>query len=488
MTVTVGIMSKQGFWRTLYFLCVFCAATAIASPAQTFTTLVNLNDTNGAFPFAGLIEATNGNFYGTTLRGGANTTNCTNGCGTIFTANGRGQLTTLYSFCAKEGCTDGSYPYSAVVEAANGMLYGTTFQGGTDGDGTVFQITTKGKLTTLYSFKGLDGEDPYAGLILGSDGNFYGTTIFGGTNGYGTVFKITPAGVLSTLYSFCALEDCADGQFPYAGLVQASNGDFYGTTTVGGANSKGTVFEITSAGKLTTLYSFCAQANCTDGYFPYAGLIQATDGNLYGTTYYGGSYTSCGIGVGCGTVFRVTTGGALTTLHSFDGTDGQYTFAGLVQATNGNLYGTTYAGGTSGDGTIFEISLSGSLTTLQNFAGTNGDFPVAGVLQATNGELYGATAFGGGDSDGTVFSLNLGLGALMETLPTPANVGAAAATLGSNLTGTTGVRLNGAAASLKAVSNTTVPATVRTGATTGQVKAKTPSGTLTSNVIFKVQQ
>lgn len=487
MKATVGIMNKPSFWKTLSFACFFFAASVIGSPAQTFTTLANFNDANGAYPFAGLIEGTNGDFYGTTLRGGANITNCTDGCGIVFQMTGRGQLTTLYSFCAKEGCIDGSYPYSVLVESAKGMFYGTTFQGGLGGDGTVFEVNAKGTLTTLHNFTGPDGEDPYAGLILGSDGNFYGTTLFGGANNDGTIFKITPAGVLTTLYSFCAKENCTDGQVPYAGLVQASNGDFYGTTSTGGANFDGTVFEITPAGTLTTLYSFCSQANCTDGYFPYAGLVQATDGNLYGTTYYGGSYTSCGIGVGCGTVFRITPGGALTTLHSFDGTDGQYSFASLVQATDGNLYGTTYTGGVSGDGTVFEISLSGTLTTLHNFAGTDGDFPVAAVVQATNGDLYGTSAFGGANNDGTFFSLDLGMAPFVEMQPASGKVGMTVMMMGNNLTGTTGVSFNGAAASFKVVSPSTIQATVPSGATSGEVRVNIPSGTLTSNVIFQVQ-
>ncbi|HTU42208.1 MAG TPA: choice-of-anchor tandem repeat GloVer-containing protein [Candidatus Aquilonibacter sp.] len=487
MIVTLPMMSNPGFWKTLCFTCVFCIASVIASSAQTFTTLVNLDDTDGAYPFAGLVEGSNGNFYGTTLRGGANITNCTNGCGTIFQMTGRGQLSTLYSFCAKPGCMDGSYPYSAPVEATNGMFYGTTFQGGLTGDGTVFEVSAKGAYTMLHSFNGTDGEDPYAGLILGSDGNLYGTTLFGGANGYGAIFKITPAGALTTLYSFCAQANCTDGQFPYAGLMQASNGDFYGTTAAGGANSDGTVFELTSAGRLTTLYSFCSETNCTDGYFPYAGLVQATDGNLYGTTYYGGSFTSCGIGVGCGTVFRVTPGGVLTTLHSFDGTDGQYSFAGLVQATDGNLYGTTYTGGPSGDGTIFEISLSGTLTTLHNFAGSDGDFPVADVVQATNGSFYGTSAFGGTNNDGALFSLDLGLGPFVEILPTSAKVGTTVMITGSNLTKTTGVSFNGTAASFKVVSTSEIQAAVPKGATSGEVKVKTASGTLTSNVTFQVR-
>jgi uncharacterized repeat protein (TIGR03803 family) len=176
--------------------------------------------------------------------------------------------------------------------------------------------STSDTFTTLASFDRPDGETPWtASLAQGVNGNFYGTTQNGGADGDGTVFDITPAGKITTLYSFCSKADCADGKNPYAGLVLATNGNFYETTDGGGAHSDGTVFEITAAGKLTTLYSFCSKVGCNDGENPYAGLVQATNGNFYGTTYGGGAH-------GDGTVFKITSGGTLTTLHSFDATDG----------------------------------------------------------------------------------------------------------------------------------------------------------------------
>ncbi len=223
-------------------------------------------------------------------------------------------------------------------------------------------------LTTLHAFAGYpnDGSAPSAGLVQATDGNFYGTTYAGGTSGNcqggcGTVFRITPGGTLTTLHSF----DCYDGASPTAALVQGTDGNFYGTTYGGGANQYyGTVFKITPSGTLTSLYSFCAQANCTDGSMPYAGLVQGTDGNFYGTTLEGGANSGCSLGSGtCGTVFKITPGGTLTTLHSFCAqsgcADGGNPYAGLVQASDGNFYGTTFERGANGYGTVFKITPSG---------------------------------------------------------------------------------------------------------------------------------
>jgi uncharacterized repeat protein (TIGR03803 family) len=383
-------------------------------------------------------------------------------------------------------------------------LYGTTGYGGTNpglygnGGGTVFKITPSGKLTTLYNFCAqggcVDGEAPIAGLVQVADGAFYGTTSSGGAYGYGTVFRITPSGALTTLYSFCAQSGCTDGEDPMAGLVQATNGDLYGTTWLGGAGGAnctqtpgagcGTIFKITPSGKLTTLYDFCSQSGCADGQGPYAGLIQATNGDLYGTTWGGGAY-------GYGTIFNIAASGKLTTLYSFSGSDGEGPEAGLIQATDGNLYGTTY-GGANGNpmGTVFKITPSGALTTLYSFCAqsgcTDGEVPVAGLGQDTNGTFYGATWGGGAYGYGTVFSLSVGLGQFVKTLPTSARVGSAVRILGTNLTGATSVTFNGTAAAFTVVSRYLITATVPTGATTGKVEVVTPSGTLSSNVPFRV--
>src|SRR5580692_3902993 len=208
-----------------------------------------------------------------------------NGSGTVFKITPSGILTTLYSFGSQGG--DGASPVAGLVQATNGALYGTTGHGGSNGDyGTIFKITPDGKLTTLYSFcsqaKCAAGTQPAAGLIQATNGDLYGTTAAGGANGdYGTVFKITPGGKLTTLHSFCsqgAPPNCTDGWAPDAGLIQATDGDFYGTTySGGGADNGGTIFKITASGRLTTLYGFCSQSECTDGANPYGGLVQATD-------------------------------------------------------------------------------------------------------------------------------------------------------------------------------------------------------------------
>jgi uncharacterized repeat protein (TIGR03803 family) len=334
-----------------------------------------------------------------------------------------------------------------VIEATGGNFYGTTSTGGVNGYGTVFKIASPGKLTTLYSFCSqancVDGASPYAGLIQSTDGNFYGTTLYGGANNSacgpyfcGTVFKITPAGHLTTLYSF-GLEGTGPN-----GLVQAANRNFYGTTATGGNNSWGTVFEITPQGQLTTLYNFCSQTNCTDGAEPFAGLIQATDGNFYGTTYYGGTNPSACNGMWCGTVFKITTAGKLTTLHSFDAKDGGQPSAALAQATNGNFYGETTVGG----------------------------------------DLTCNAPSGCGD----IFSLSVGLGPFVETQPTSGKVGNAVIILGNNLKGVNRVTFNGTAAKFKVISSTEIKTTVPSGATTGFVTVTTSKKTLKSNVVFRV--
>ncbi len=334
------------------------------TPAGALTTLYSFcpgqdECVDGENPQAGLVQAANGYFYGTTEEGGANLG------GTVFKITPGGILTTLYNF--EDGAADGANPYAGLIQARNGDFYGTTESGGINtgfgGFGTVFKINSAGALTTLYSFCAqagcTDGSSPYAGLAQIADGNFFGTTASGGANSHGTVYEITPSGALTTLYSFCAETGCADGANPYAGLVQATNGNLYGTTQYGGANNGGTVFEITPGGAFTTLHSFCAQPACADGSYPYAGLVQATDGNLYGTTQYGGAD-------GWGTIFRITPSGKLTRLYSFcsqsDCVDGLQPYGGLFQATNGDFYGTTYGGGTYdicgyGCGTIFSLSV-----------------------------------------------------------------------------------------------------------------------------------
>jgi len=407
---------------SLGFVClvlVFCAVTAIASSAQTLTTVVSFNGANGANPAVSLIQGTDGNFYGTTIRGGSGSGYCvesgSTGCGTVFKISTGGTLTTLHSFQGN----DGYQPYSRLVQASDGNFYGTTYNGGANcqqdlGCGTVFKITPSGTLTTLYSFCSqpncADGSSPGAGLMQAADGNFYGTTSTGGvinnqcSFGCGTIFKISPSGALTTLHSF----DYSDGGLPAAGLVQATDGNFYGTAASGGSNGGyGTVFKITPSGTLTTLHSFGG----TDGANPYGVLVQVADGNFYGTTDEGGTSNN-------GTIFKITPSGTLTTLYSFCSqsgcADGANPLAGLVQATDGNFYGTTYNGGSENGGTAFKITPSGTLTTLHTFCYPciDGSQPYAGLTQAADGSFYGAAVNSVPNDQcpfgcGTVFSLTL---------------------------------------------------------------------------------
>jgi uncharacterized repeat protein (TIGR03803 family) len=460
--------------RSASALFLFCALTAITSNAQTFTILVNFDNTNGALPTAPPVQGLDGKFYGTTTDGG------TNAVGTVFKITSAGQFTTLYNFCSLDKCGDGANPSGELLLALDGDFYGTTSDGGGHGDGEVFKISASGKFTRLGSFRGASrgqGAHPGGALIQGTDGDFYGTA-GGGRNQSGTIFKMTPKGSLTTLYSFCAQNNCDDGAEPGAVLVQATNGNFYGTTVLGGAEGKGTVFGITPAGKLTTLYSFCAESNCTDGANPYAGLVQATNGDLYGTTFGGGAN-------GEGTVFKITYRGKLTTLYSFcsqtNCTDGSGP-TGLVQGTGGNLYGATGGGTEKDGGTAFEMTPEGQLTTLYGFD----HFAATGLTQGTDGKFYG-TSFGGGTNDnGTVFSLAVGFGPFVETLPASGKVGATVKILGTNLTGSTSVTFNGTAATFTVVSSSEIDTTVPAGATTGKVKVITPRHKLSTNVPFRV--
>jgi len=483
---------RWGWCGTAWAVLVFCA-TAVVSPAQTFTSLFSFDRTDGKAPYlVSLVQGTDGNLYGTTQYGGAKKLNF----GTVFRVTPSGALTSLYTFCGQPGCADGGYPYSGLVLGTDGNFYGTT-------NGAVFRITPAGTLTVLYNFCSqpncADGSGPVGALVQASDGAFYGTTNAGGTDNKGTIFKITATGTLTTLHSF----DGTDGATPAGALIQGTDGSFYGTTEYGGASFAcggaflgcGTVFKITPGGTLTTLHSFKGN----DGNNLFSGLIQGADGNFYGTTAEGGSLSGA-CAYGCGTIFKITPGGALTTLHSFDSTDGSYPTSSLIQATDGNFYGTTGFGadlscdiGGVGCGTIFKMTASGTLTTLHSFNGADGNDPSGGLFQATSGILYGTTANGGISQAcdfapcGTIFSLAVGLGPFVETLPAAGKVGAAVKILGSKLTGATSVTFNGTPAAFTVVSGSLITTTVPAGATTGPVQVTKPVGTVSSNIPFRVR-
>jgi uncharacterized repeat protein (TIGR03803 family) len=360
----------------------------------------NPKGTDGDGPeYANLLYA-NGVFYGTTPTGGKSDRKH-GGAGTVFEVTASGTESVLYSFT---GGADGKDPMGDLIDV-NGVLYGTTNLGGKYGYGTVFEVTAGGAESVLYSFNpsnggdGPDGANPNAGLVY-ANGVLYGTTSEGGAYGVGSVFEVTSGGTESVLYSFNP-SGGTDGEYPGTGDLLYANGVLYGTTSEGGQYGYGTVFEVTAGGAESVLYSFNPSNGFEgpDGATPVAGLVYA-NGALYGTTELGGQY-------GNGTVFELTAGGTESVLHSFNGTDGYDPVAGLVYA-NGVLYGTTESGGKYFSGTVFEVTAGGTESVLHSFHhtanGTDGYQPYAGLVYA-NGILYGTTFFGGRYEAGTVFEL-----------------------------------------------------------------------------------
>jgi uncharacterized repeat protein (TIGR03803 family) len=424
----LGFISKRS-WKAdnvaefgkLKMACIvsaLCAAAVIPAAGQGFTVIHDFGGyetQGGAGPYSAPIQATDGNFYGTTSSGGGGS--CTFGCGTIYKITADGAYTVLYSFQEPDWGPDG-----ALVQAADGSFYGTTAWGGGssncyiyNGCGTVYRITAGGAFTTLYSFN--EGAGP-SYLMQGSDGNFYGSTYYGGPSnncylGCGAIFQLTAAGALTTLYTFSGSDGSQPGQ-----LIQATDGNFYGITLGGGAYGHGTIFKLTAEGTFSRLYSFSG----ADGIEP-ASLIQVKSGNFYGVTVAGGADSG-------GTVFEITSTGTLTTVYSFCAQkacrDG-YEPVTLMQASDGNLYGTTIWGGNAkqGGGTIFEIS-GGTLTTIHKFTPTGssylaGEGPDGGLVQAADGNFYGTTVAGGttsncGNSCGTVFTFGPATATLPSTL------------------------------------------------------------------------
>jgi len=482
-------MSCRRIAETLLWLVGLLGPATLWS--QTVTTLVNFDGTNGGNAQSmSLVQGSDGKLYGTTWKGGANS------MGVVFKVI-EGTAKVLHTFSGV--APDGAFPTAGLLLASSGKLYGTTQQGG-GGLGTVFSITPAGAYLTLHSFAGTDGATPAAPLIQSTAGPFYGTTSSGGTGAVGTAFKITAAGGLTTLYNLGS-NGLGDGLYPFAPLVQGSDGSFYGATEFGGTNlcNCGTVFKVTPAGKEKVLYSFGAGGGFSDGAQPLGALIQGLDGNFYGTTSSSGCAAGCG-----GTVFKITPLGVLTTLHAFtcypgDGCSPQ---AGLAVGSDGNLYGTTFQGGSQAAacncGTIFQIAPDGTYQSLYSFTnGTDGRNPWGGLFQATDGAFYGTTIAGGSgvssscnydgtQTCGTVFSLSLGLGPFVIDLPSAAVVGTTVKILGTNLMGATAVSFNGTPAVIVGASKTLITTSVPAGATSGYVTVTTTGGTLTSNLPFRV--
>jgi uncharacterized repeat protein (TIGR03803 family) len=373
----------------------------------------NFSGNYDAYPYASLIKGSNGDLYGTTI----GTYNAPKEFGTTFQLAQSGNAwaeTVLHIF---QGATsDGAQPFAPLIFGSNGDLYGTTENGGANYKGTVFQLAQSGGSwteTVLYSFSSSSGAFPQAPLILGSNGDLYGTTSGSGsgTNGNGTVFQLAPPSspggnwTETVLHSF---QGGSDGATPLAALIQGSNGDLYGTTEDGGTNGDGTVFQLAQSGGAwteTVLHSF---GSGSDGFHPLASLIKGSNGDLYGTTAGGGANSY-------GTVFQISPSGAETVIYSFNSSSGAFPQAPLILGSNGDLYGTTfgtYNGGANNVGTVFQLAPPSSPggtwtgTVLHSFqGGADGANPVAALIQGSNGDLYGTTEYGGASGEGTVFKV-----------------------------------------------------------------------------------
>lgn len=441
-----GYLMFCGFTGLGRFIFLGVAALALVGPAHQalaaeYKVLHAFRGAkDGALPQAGLAVDDAGNLYGTTL--GLNGTpgkHCPKSCGNVYGVLHDGGEQTIHSFRGPDGADP-----TARVLIFNGNLYGTTNFGGSgakkcsgEGCGTVYGVGPDGTTTTLYSFcqrrHCADGSIPDAGVIADVTGNLYGTTLSGGKYGGGTVFKLTPEGVETVLYSFCRHPSCPDGAGPDAELIFDAIGNLFGTTESGGVapdcpTGCGTVFKLAPDGTQTVLYSFCQLSSCGDGWLPVAPLIRDDAGNLYGTTAIGG-YSLCN--GGCGVVFKLAPDGTETVLHAFQGgiqygnSDGASPAAGLVADKRGNLYGTTGSGGGATGcipgynfdcGTVFKLAPNGKITNLHAFCSeadcADGNSPL-GTLILQGDELFG-TASRGGRLDcgagasygcGTVFSV-----------------------------------------------------------------------------------
>jgi uncharacterized repeat protein (TIGR03803 family) len=370
---------------------------AQSAQAQTFKVLHNFTGSpDGGYPYGGLVRDASGNLYGTTETGGAN------GAGTVFKVDKSGKETVLYSF---QGGSDGANPFAGVIRDAQGNLYGTTANGGPSGAGTVFKVSKAGKETVLYSFLGgSDGCYPFGGLLRDSAGDLYGTTEVCGAFGVGTVFEVSKTGKETILHSFAGGEK--DGEYPsFTTLIMDAKGVLYGVTEEGGAINLGTVYKLTKSGKLTVLHSF--NGGTTDGCDIFGTPAMDKDGNLYGTA------NACGSS-GAGMVWKVAPKGTETVVHNFTGgsSDGSEPVAGVILDGKGNMYGDTYQGGSFNLGTVYKLNKKGAITILHTFDGSQGSYLYAGVIQDASGTLYGTSLYGGSGDE-----CNNGCGTVWEFVP-----------------------------------------------------------------------
>jgi uncharacterized repeat protein (TIGR03803 family) len=373
-------------------LFVVCSAGRLLAQTNEVVRYSFAAPQRGASPFAGVIRDAAGNIFGTTYWGGpAN-------AGVVFKVSPAGVGTVLYSFTSG---ADGGNPRGDLVQDSSGNIYGTTFYGGGSNAGVIFKLDSTGNETVLHSFTaGSDGGYPRGHIVRDPAGNLYGSTTGGGPAGAGVAFGLASSGLFRVLSTFGGNH----GGSPNGGFIRDSAGSLYGTLSSGGKANAGSVIKLDKTGKQTVLYTF---AGAPDGASPMAGLIRDSAGNLYGTTYLGGTSNA-------GTVFKVDTSGHETVLYNFTGgADGGNPLSGVVQDSSGNLYGTTQFGGTPGlnfalgFGVVFKLDTSGHETVLYSFTGgADGGNPLAGLTQDASGNLYGATEYGGGSNAGVVFKLD----------------------------------------------------------------------------------
>jgi uncharacterized repeat protein (TIGR03803 family) len=391
-------------------LLVSAFLSALPSAAQSFTIVHSFSGPDGSSPTAGLLLASDGNFYGVAMQGGAN------GFGTVFEITPAGTFTTLHNFAQ----ADGSYPAAPLIQGSDGALYSTTSAGGAHNVGTIYRITTAGALTTLHSFSGLDGSNPFGPLLIGPDGNFYGTTTGGGSAYFGTVFQFTPAGALTVMHNFAGQdgpdgEPGNDGGFPYGTLISVGSGYYAGTTGRGGiADNVGVLFTVNLAGDIVEPVLF----DKADGSGSFGGLILASDGNAYGLTAGGGTPGPFGeiYQFNLHEPLQASDFSMVTTFGS--GGQPYSAYDSLLQGSDGNFYGTSNSDSNYGDGTVFEYNPSSrDLAVLVTFNGSNGSHPYSTLVQGPGGTIWGTTSSGGAHGYGEIFKSTV---SSLESKPVPA--------------------------------------------------------------------
>jgi uncharacterized repeat protein (TIGR03803 family) len=450
--------------RSRFFLLVLAIAVApTVGRAQIYTDLFDFDGTNHgccAFYPGVMAQGRDGNLYGTGIQGGAN------GRGNIFKAQLNGTITVLHNF----NFTDGSQPQGGLSMGIDGNFYGTTTFGGTHSAGTIYQITPAGTHTVIYNFtNGTEGGFPRNSPVQGTDGRLYGVS---GTGSKSTIYKITTAGVITPM---ALLGQECDGP-----LTLAADGKFYGVAQLGGTFNRGMAFSVTTAGALKTIFSF----NDPTGAVPFGPILQATDGNFYGTASTGGS-------LGSGVVYKLTPAGVYTVIHNFDNSNranGITPTTGVVQGSDGFLYGVTSGGGSALGGTIFKIKTDGtSFAVVHSFDVSHGSTPYSYPTLHTSGKIYGLTNSGGSHNDGVLYSFDAGLKAfVIPVVLSAAKVGGSVGLLGQNLSTATQVMFGTGPGTFTPSGNGFITARPAAGATTGLITVKEPGGNLLSPKKFKI--